>query len=94
MYREKAWPQLNGLGDGFLTSDGSTSPDLATTITSLAMPIDQALAYKIAGTTPLVADFQFGNLFSPTGAAPTIGGIPWWGIALVAIGAIWVLNRR
>lgn len=86
VYRQKSWPQLNGLGDD--------SSNLLTQVTPLLQPLDQALAYKIAGTTPIVGDFNFGNLWSSTGAAPTILGVPWWGVALVAIGAMWVLNRR
>jgi transglutaminase-like putative cysteine protease len=94
VYREKAWRPVNGLGDGFLSPSTPGTPDLTTELFGLAQPIDQALAYKIAGTTPIVGDFNFGNLFSSTTPAPELLGLPWWGVALIAIGAIWVLNRR
>jgi Transglutaminase-like superfamily len=83
VYRQKSWPTL-----------GDPSDDLANDIVGLAMPLDQALAYKIQGTTPLVADLNFGNLFSPGSATPTILGMPWWGALLVLGGVVWLVNRR
>lgn len=85
VYRQKSWSPLGDAGDG---------TDLTSAIVGLAQPLDQALAYKIMGTTPIVGDFNFGNLFSPTTSTPSILGIPWWGVALVTIGVIWVVNRR
>lgn len=85
VYREKAWRPLGDNGDG---------TDLTAAIVGLASPIDQALAYKIAGTTPIVGDFNFGNLFSPTSPSTTILGMPWWGALLVLGGVIWLMNKK
>jgi hypothetical protein len=80
VYREQAWKPM---GD---------ASDILSDITPLAMPIDQALAYKIAGTTPVVADFNFGNLWSPS-TSPTTGGVPWTYLLLFA-GVAWLLVGR
>lgn len=93
VYRQKAWSPMQGLGDGsYLVSQ--PAPDLTTQLLSLAQPIDQALAYKIQGTTPLVADFNFGNLFSPNqGGTPTILGLPWYGALMVLVFGVWLLKK-
>lgn len=74
VFRTQAWPALGDDGGGFVASDGS-SPSLLQQLTPLISPIDQAVAYKIAGTKPLVADLSFGNLFSPTPTGSS--GVPW-----------------
>lgn len=78
VYREKAWKPM---GD---------ASDILSQLIPLAQPIDQALAYKIAGTTPVVGDFNFGNLWSPS-TSPTTGNVPWTYLLLFAgIGIVWM----
>ena len=79
VYRSQGWKPM---GD---------ASDILSEITPLVQPIDQALAYKIAGTTPVVADINFGNLFSSS-TTPTTGGIPWTYLLLFA-GIAWLIMR-
>jgi hypothetical protein len=75
VYRSQAWPSLwPSLGDGY--DDGSSAnPILSQILTQDVSPLSQALAYKITGTTPIVGDLNFGNLFSAT---PTgLSSVPW-----------------
>lgn len=73
VYRAKAW---RGMGDAFAYTDSTTGGDVfAQDVVPLVSPLTQALAYKIAGTTPVVANASFGNLFSPTPNASS--GVPW-----------------
>src|ERR1019366_4446161 len=80
VYRSKAWKPM---GD---------ASDILSSITPLIMPIDQGLAYRIAGTTPVVADVNFGNLFSSS-SSPSTGGVPWTYLLLFA-GIAWLLVGR
>ena len=84
VYRQKAWPVLGDNGD---------TSQLTTDLFQLASPLDQALAYKISGTTPVIADLSFGNLFSPTTPTTTILGMPWYGALLVFAGVIWLMKK-
>ncbi len=85
VFRDHAWRPV-GLGQDF--ESDSDNPILSQILTQDVSPLSQALAYKIAGTTPVVGDISFGNLFSPT---PTgTSGVPWGylmigGIVIVAI---------
>jgi hypothetical protein len=81
VYRQKAWQPMGDAGD----------PSLTTDVVGLLSPLDQALAYKIAGTTPVVGDFNFGNLWSSTSGSP--GGVPWVYIFMGGF-FLWLLTRR
>ena len=80
VYRAQAWKPM---GD---------ASDILSSLTPLITPIDQGLAYRIAGTKPVVADINFGNLFSPS-SSPTTGGVPWTYLLLFA-GIAWLLVGR
>lgn len=85
VYRQKAWPALGDNGDG--------SDQLTQNIFSLLQPLDQATAYKIMGTTPVVGDLNFGNLFSSTTPTTTILGMPWWAALLLFGGVVWLMKK-
>jgi Transglutaminase-like superfamily len=91
VYRARAWKGMRGMGDAF-TDSGGGGDLFATDIAPLIQPLDQALAYKIQGTPPVVGNFSFGNLFSPT---PTgTSGVPWSWIVIGGFALLLVTQWR